>query len=146
MLPTFVFLLLLVPCAVWTSILPAAFNECRVGQINTYNASQHLINRIQTSHNTFMRKWWNYRCEIEPWIGCRVPCQVQEKHLQDPFTFCFSDLKVPAPVDSGVLKTKHMVTKDFLQCNTYFVNGTMQQSVYANDRVYGMTTDTKGWW
>jgi hypothetical protein len=137
---------LILPIGGLAGILPAAFNECRVGQVNTYNASQHLISQLNASHTTFMRKWWTYRCEIEPWIGCRVPCQQRQKHLEDPFTFCFSDRRVPAPKDSSVVRAVHQSVKDFLQCNTYYVNGTMQQIIYGNDRVYGMTSGILNGW
>ena len=64
--------------------------------------------------------------------------------MEDPFTFCFSDRRVRAPEDSGVAKAVHQSVKDFLLCDTYFVNGTRRQSVHADDRVYGMVSGD-GW-
>src|SRR2546423_5150976 len=136
--------LILLPLFSLSNLLPTAFNECRVGQINTYTTSQPLISQITTSHKTFLQNWWTYRCKIEPWIGCRVPCQEPQRHFEDPFTFCFSDRKVRAPGDSGVVKAVHQSVKDFLLCDTYFVNGTRRQSVYADDRVYGMGSGVGG--
>ena len=137
MLPL-LFGLLIFPFSLFASILPAAFNECRVGQLNTYNLSQPLISQLLRSHTSFMSKWWTYRCEIEPWIGCRIECTEPNKHLSDPFTFCFSDIKAPPPVDSKTLMVKHMRTRNWVRCNTYFVNGSMSQGVYDKDRIYGM--------
>jgi len=48
-------------------------------------------------------------------------------------------------VDAGVLAMKHQRTKEFLGCETYYVNGSMGESVYVNDRVYGISR-SRGWW
>lgn len=47
-------------------------------------------------------------------------------------------------MDAGVLAMKHQRTKEFLLCETYYVNGSVRQSVYVNDRVYGMISRGMG--
>jgi hypothetical protein len=93
------FILILSACnKVSAAAISDEISKCRVGQMNqTYEESRDAISRIRQNHTRFMEDWWHWCCDLEPWERCASQCNDRDKHLEDPFKFCFSETRQNSP-------------------------------------------------